>query len=155
MRDSLANTLKKYFRFGGRSGRREFWIWTITMLLVSAVILGVLVVLGTILNYRYIWALSATFKVLLISFGIFWVFMFFPTLTVTVRRLRDAGITPWALIVPAALGIYTFLVLFEIGLSNMDGSTANHSDTFAFILSAITAIVVFIFLFLFCLPSKK
>ena len=155
MWDSLANTLRRYFRFGGRSGRREFWIWAITMLLVSAVILGVLVVLGTILNYKYIGALSAAFKIILISFSIFWAFMFFPSLTVTVRRLRDAGITPWILIVPVALGIYTFLVLFAIGLSNMDGSTARYSDAFAFILSAITAVVGFIFLFLFCLPSKK
>ena len=155
MWDSLANTLRKYFRFGGRSGRREFWIWTITMLLVSAVILGILVVLGTILNYKYIGALSAIFKVLLISFGGFLVFMFFPTITVTVRRLRDAGISPCFLLIPITLCIVTFLVLADIGISNMDVSTACYSDAFAFILSAITAIVGFIFLILFCLPSKK
>ena len=52
-------------------------------------------------------------------------------------------------------GHITFLVLFDRGMSNMDGSPANYSDALAFILSAVTAMTGFVFLILFCLPSKK
>ena len=145
MWESIKGTFGRYFRFGGLAGRREFWIWTFMVLTVSVVLLGLLTGLIFILH------VNCT----IVPLFLFWFVAFFPSLTVAVRRLRDAGISPWFLLIPITLCIITFLVLADIGLSNMDGSTARYSDAFAFILSAITAIVGFIFLFLFCLPSRK
>jgi len=155
MWSSIEDTLKKYFQFGGRSDRREFWTWAIMVLAVSVVVVCTLAGLSFILDNAYNKVLSSLYKCILISLGLFWLAMFIPSLTVSVRRLRDAGISPWTLLIPAALCIVTFLVLADIGLSNMDGSTSSYSDAFAFILSAVTAVTVFVFLFLFCLPSKK
>lgn len=155
MWSSIEETLRKYFRFGGKSGRREFWIWVFMVITVSVVVVCILAGLAFILDDAHNRVLSSIYKCILISLGLFWFAMFIPSLTVSVRRLRDAGISPWTLLIPAALCIVTFLVLADIGLSNMDGSTSSYSDAFAFILSAVTAVTVFVFLFLFCLPSKK
>ena len=145
MWDSIKETFSKYFRFGGRSGRREFWTWTFMVLVVSVVLLGLLT--GLI----FIFHVNCT----IVPLFLFWLVALFPSLTVAVRRLRDAGISPWFLLIPAFLCIITFLVLFDRGMSNMDGTPANYSDALAFILSAVTAMTGFVFLILFCLPSKK
>ena len=155
MWNSIEQTLSKYFLFSGRSGRREFWTWVLMMLVISVTVICTLAVLAFILDHAYSMVLSSLYKSILMSLGLFWLAMFFPTLTVSARRLRDAGICPWTLLIPAALGIVTFFVLADIGLSNMDGTPASYSDVFAFILSAVTAMTGFVFLILFCLPSKK
>lgn len=153
--NSIAETLKRYFQFKGRSGRREFWTWFLMILAVSVTVICILALLAFILDHAYNRVLSSIYKCILISLGLFWLAMFTPSLTVSVRRLRDAGLCPWTLLIPAALSIGTFLVLADIGLSNMDGSHASYSDAFAFVLSAVTALTWFVFLFLFYLPSKK
>lgn len=145
MWDSIKGTFFKFFRFGGLAGRREFWIWAFMVLAVSVILLGLLTGLIFVLH------VNCT----IVPLFLFWLVAFFPSLTVAVRRLRDAGVSPWFILIPAILCVVTFLVLFDIGLSNMDGSTARYSDAFAFILSAVTAVTVFVFLILFCLPSKK
>ena len=155
MWSSIEDTLRKYFQFKGKSGRSEFWIWAIMVLAVSVVVVCTLAGLSFILDHAYNRVLSSLYKCILISLGLFWLAVFTPSLTVSVRRLRDAGICPWTLLIPATLGIGTFFVLADIGLSNMDGSQASYSDVFAFILSAVTAITGFVFIILFCLPSKK
>ena len=156
MWDSIKQTFGKYFLFGGRAGRREFWTWTFIVLAISVVAVCILAaiafIFGNTTNHP---VAEGLFHAAFILLGVFWLVMFLPSLTVSVRRLRDAGISPWFLLIPITLCIVTFLVLADIGLSNMDGSTARYSDAFAFILSAITAVTVFVFLFLFCLPSKK
>lgn len=145
MWDSIKGTFSNYFSFGGRSERREFWTWTFMVLVVSVVLLGLLTGLIFILH------VDCT----IVPLFLFWLVVLFPSLTVAVRRLRDAGISPWFLLIPATMCIITFLVLFDRGMSNMDGTPANYSDAFAFILSAVTAMTGFVFLILFCLPSKK
>ena len=145
MWELIKGTFSRYFSFAGRSGRREFWTWTFMVLAVSVVLLGLLTGLIFLLH------VNCT----IVPLFLFWLVAFFPSLTVTVRRLRDAGLSPWYLLIPAIMCIITFLVLFDRGMSNMDGTPANYSDAFAFILSAVTAMIGFVFLILFCLPSKK
>ena len=116
------------------SGRREFWIWAFMVLGVSIVLLGLLTGLIFILH------VNCT----IIPLFLFWLVAFFPSLTVAVRRLRDAGVSPWTLLIPAILCIITFLVLFDRGMSNMDGSPANYSDALAFTICALSAVTGFV-----------
>ena len=125
------------------------------ILAVSVILIGTLAVLAFILDHSYSRVLSNVYKCILMALGLFWLAVLTPSLTVSVRRLRDAGICPWTLLLPAALGIVTFFVLADIGLSNMGGTPSCYSDALAFILSAVTAMTGFVFLILFCLPSKK
>ena len=155
MWNSIEQTLRNYFKFGGRSGRREFWIWTIMVLTVSAVAIFILAMFAFMLDNAYNQLLSSLYKCILLSLGLFWIAMSFPSLTVSVRRLRDTGISPWIFLITTILCIFTFLALADIGLSNMDGTPSCFPDAFAFILSVVTATTCFVFLILFCLPSKK
>ena len=93
MWSSIEDTLRKYFQFRGRSGRREFWTWAIMVLAVSVVVVCTLAGLSFILDNAYNSVLSSVYKCILISLGLFWFAMFIPSLTVCVRRLRDAGIS--------------------------------------------------------------
>ena len=156
----IVQTFKNYFLFRGRADRKEFWTWALAMLAVSFVficILGVIAFINSLL-YRDSESpvLSGLFTAGITLFGLFWLVMFIPSLTVSVRRLRDAGITPWLLIIPIALGIFTFLVLCDQALYNMDPSTpARYSFAFACIMTAISAVTIIIFIALFCKPSKQ
>lgn len=156
MWESLKKSFCSYIRFKGRADRKDFWIWALAMLAISFAFVCIMALLALLFEYTQNPVLSDIFAVTISLFGLFWVVMFFPTLTVMVRRLRDAGITPWLLLIPAALGIFTFLVLFDQALYNMDPSTPPYySGVFAFILTSVTALVGITFLILFCLPSKK
>lgn len=160
MWNSLVQTFKNYFLFKGRADRKEFWTWALAMLAVSFVficILGIIAFINSLL-YRNSESpvLSGLFTAGITLFGLFWLVMFIPSLTVSVRRLHDAGITPWLLIIPIVLGVFTFLVLCDQALYNMDPSTpARYSFAFACIMSAVSAVTILIFIALFCKPSKQ
>ena len=160
MWNSLVQTFKNYFLFNGRADRKEFWTWALAMLAVSFVFICILGVIAFINSLLYRDSenpvLSGLFTAGITLFGLFWLVMFIPSLTVSVRRLRDAGITPWLLIIPIALGIFTFLVLCDQALYNMDSSTpALYSFAFACIMTAISAVTILIFIALFCKPTRS
>ncbi len=72
----------KYFDFSGRTSRKDFWLtWLLLFLLtiVIGVITAVVPVLGIV---TWIWSL-----IILI-----------PSLAMGARRLRDAGFSPWLLL---------------------------------------------------------
>lgn len=153
---TLAETFKLYFQFRGRADRREFWIWVLAMLAVSVPVVCVLAVIAFLFgNTAGHPVAEGVFHATIVLLGLFWLVMFLPSLTVTIRRLRDAGINPWLLIIPAALGIGTFLALFDRALSNMDGSAPDFTDAFVYPLVGMTALTGMIFLILLCKPSKN
>ena len=152
---SLIETFKRYFKFSGRAGRKEFWMWTFTMLAISVLMVGIMAVIAINFGNTNNPVASGLFTVIITVFGAFWFIMFIPSLSVSVRRLRDAALSPWLLLILAVLCIATFLVLFDRGLSNMDGNPPHYSDSTVFLLTASTAITGIVFLALFCKPSKK
>ena len=155
MFESLIETFKRYFKFSGRAGRKEFWLWTFAMLAISVLMVGIMAVIAINFGNTDNPVASGLFNAIITVFGAFWLIMFLPSLSVSVRRLRDAALSPWLLLIPAVLCIATFLVLFDRGLSNMDGNPPHYPDFIAFLLVAATAITGIIFLVLFCKPSKK
>lgn len=152
---TLADTFKRYFKFKGRADRREFWVWVAAMAAVSFIFVCILAPIALLFGNTHNPVLSGFFTATITLFGLFWLVMFFPTLTVTIRRMRDAGITPWLLIIPAVLGIITFLALFDRALSNMDGTTPDFTDALVFALVEVTALIGIIFIILLCKPSNN
>lgn len=155
--NTVKETFKRYFQFRGRSDRREFWTWVLALLVVSVPVVCILALTAFLFgNTTGHTVAEGAFNAIIILLGLFWLVMFLPSLTVSVRRLRDAGIAPWLLLVPAALGTFTMLVLMDRALYNMSPTTpANWSGAFAVILTLVTALTGIAFLILFCLPSKK
>lgn len=159
MWNSIVSTFRKYFKFEGKADRKEFWIWASAMIAVSVTLICILTVIATVITLLFrntdSPVLSGLFHTTITLFGLFWLFMFMPTLTVMVRRLRDAGITPWILVIPAVLNTVTFLVMCDCALANMDGNASLYSYAFAFYLLSVTAVTDIIIVYLFCLPSKS
>lgn len=80
--------INQFFDFSGRARRKEYWIFTLTSILISWALNLVDIFLGT-----YIFSIiSAIYSILI----------FIPSVAVLLRRLHDIGKSGW----------YFFLVLF-------------------------------------------
>ena len=100
--------MKEYFNFNGAAKRQEFWAVHIVSVLVLIVAMAMLEGAGAV------GALAA----LIILVGAFWA-----VLAVTVKRLRDAGLSTWwllAVLVPY-LGTVATIVFGCIGTAKQDG----------------------------------
>ena len=80
---SLIKTFfSKYFDFSGRTSRKDFWL-TILCLFLLGIVIGVITTLVPVLMF-----ISWIFSLLTII----------PSLAMGARRLRDAGFSPWWLL---------------------------------------------------------
>ena len=82
---------KHFFDFGGKEGRKVFWLFILNCFIVSF-ILGLI---SSVVSY------------------IFSLIVLLPSLGILVRRLRDAGFSPWLallLIIPV-VGLIAVLIL--------------------------------------------
>jgi uncharacterized membrane protein YhaH (DUF805 family)/cold shock CspA family protein len=80
-----------YVRFRGRARRREYWSFVFVSLIGFAIAGGIGFAVGTALGYNE--AEEPTFASALM--GIFWLFLFLPSLALLVRRLHDIGLSGW------------------------------------------------------------
>lgn len=72
----------KYFDFSGRTSRKDFWLTWLLLLLLTIVIGAITAVVPVLGIVTWIWSL-----IILI-----------PSLAMGARRLRDAGFSPWWLL---------------------------------------------------------
>ena len=84
---------KKYIAFGGTAKRPEFWYFFLFSIIVS-IVLGWIPLIG---------------QLILLA-------LLIPSLAVGARRLRDAGFTPWLLLLNLLIGIGTLIVLIICAL---------------------------------------
>lgn len=85
---------KKYIAFDGTAKRPEFWYFTLFTIIIS-LILGV---------------------VFFPLAGLFNLIVLLPSLAVGARRLRDAGLSPWLLLLHLIVGIGTLIVFILCAL---------------------------------------
>jgi len=100
--------LKKFTEFNGRSGRKEFWIFTIINVLISFILLLVDVLLGTFNSATGVGILG----------GLYGLGVFIPALAVTVRRLHDTGKSGWfffVVLIPVAGAIWLLILMAKEG----------------------------------------
>lgn len=89
--EAIASGFRNYAVFRGRASRSEYWYWALFLLLAA---FGVGVVLGFILTVMFDEFVidSLLFDVL---FYLLLLPLLLPTLAVTARRLHDAGMSAW------------------------------------------------------------
>lgn len=155
--NDIINCWKNYFKFNGKTGIFEFWKW---MLFVGGISLIFLCPLTVIVS---IWgnqippsrAYEMVCMILLSAMMLFCFSAFIPTLAVMSRRLRDAGICPWWLLVPAGLSVISFVVFMDAALAGMSEFQPSTPLAIRAVTYAVTALTVFIFICLFCRKSAK
>ena len=126
---NIKSCINKYLCFSGKASRSEFWNWALFVAIVSGVLFGSAAILVIIRNSVGMdtvsnplnWLGSIIFPILLLL-GIFLLFCLLPTLSVTIRRLRDAGYHPWIIIIPILFLIGSYHPVSVIALSGMDNT---------------------------------
>jgi uncharacterized membrane protein YhaH (DUF805 family) len=94
--------LRRYADFSGRSRRKEYWMFTLGILLVY-VILGALIAMGGLFssfgNPGAEPQMSAIGWIGIVLLGIFALGIFIPALAVIVRRLHDQDKSGWFILI--------------------------------------------------------
>ena len=110
--------LKRYAQFEGRANRREYWMFQLFLLMVSAVLMVPLVA-GLVMQSDVLGIAS------IILFVVFWLATVLPVISVTVRRLHDCNQSCWmyllAFIPFGGLVIFVFALLPGTPAANQYG----------------------------------
>ena len=95
--DNYVAVLKKYVEFKGRTNRPEFWWFVLANFIVAFLV-------GYIAGIIGVPALSTLYSLAVLL----------PSLAVGARRLRDAGFTPWLLLLGLipVIGWIALLILY-------------------------------------------
>lgn len=111
--DNIKAVCMHYMSFQGKASHIEFWCWILALVIISIFFMALLFFLGM--------APSVLYFTIIVGAG-----LFPPTLSVTVRRLRDAGHSGWWLVLWFILGVGTILFGFLSGylLQAMDPTTS-------------------------------
>lgn len=85
--EAVSQVIRKSFVFKGRARRKEYWSWMLFVVLLAVVMS---LILGTVMISSLesaLWAMALLY--------IFALVIFFPSLSVTFRRLHDIGRSGW------------------------------------------------------------
>ncbi len=151
----------KYISFGGNATRSEFWSWVLFVAIVSGVLFGMAAMLAIIRNSAgpdttsnpLYWLSSIIFYIFMLL-GLFLIFCLLPTLTVAVRRLRDAGYQPWIVIFPILLLLGSYYPALVVALSGMDDTPPEIPLSYCYIYLAITTAVCLLYVIFLCRDKK-
>ena len=152
----------KYVGFSGKASQREFWSWMLFVAVVSGALFVAAATLVVIRNTAgpdtvsnpLNWLSSIIFS-FLVLLGLFFLFCLLPTLSVTVRRLRDAGYRPWNIGFPLLLLIGACYPTLVIALSGMDSTPPEIPLPYCYAYLAFTATVCLIYAYILTRPPKK
>jgi len=103
--------INKYADFSGRARRKEYWMFLLINILVSIAI-GII---GTIIgDSRGLISVSLS--------GLYALFIFLPSLAVTVRRLHDTNRSGWWILIPL-VPFFGAIILFIFTVLDSDPNT--------------------------------
>lgn len=96
--------LKPYADFSGLTSRKDFWLCYVAMIVASIGLTGLVLLLMAVAGVSG--GLIATILCSIVGLG-----LVVPGLAISVRRLRDAGLSPWLLLVSLVPGLGTLALL--------------------------------------------
>lgn len=147
--------LKRYFDFRGRSRRKEFWMYTLFVIIVSIALSIVDAMLGlgggmsgeTDLSGTSVGAAGTLSGGVLAS--LFALATFIPTIAVSVRRLHDIDRTGWWVALP--LGFYLAALVLVVGSATSDAGAGMTGVGLALMgVGVISAILLLVW---YCMPG--
>jgi uncharacterized membrane protein YhaH (DUF805 family) len=113
--------LKKYAVFNGRARRKEFWYFVLISFGISEIfeLIDSYFVLSVEYNDNFLGPLSAAFNIMI----------YIPSLSVTVRRLHDIGLSGYLVFAMIFLDAFDLILTFV----NPESSLWQFSDKYEFI----------------------
>ncbi|MBR4507928.1 MAG: DUF805 domain-containing protein [Elusimicrobiaceae bacterium] len=112
----------QYFDFGGKATRKQFWLffaWNYALYLLFYMGTQVIASMIFFVNEK----VAVVVGIILMSvYSIISLALFIPNLAIQCRRFRDAGVSPWWLLLPFVLcGITSMVMLYAIGVGVLGG----------------------------------
>lgn len=104
--DAYLDFFRRGIDFYGTSNREEFWIPTLTHLVLKGLFIWLIW-----LNIDPTFGLSAFGSFISYVFGIIQLVLFLPELTLTVRRLHDIDYSGWFLLLPGVPSLFLGMIL--------------------------------------------
>ena len=145
--------LRRYADFQGRSRRKEYWLYSLLIILLYIVLLTILfAVAGTQLmtmgagqtDPEALIRLFATLGPILGIMGIVYLALLVPSIAVGVRRLHDIDRTGWWVALPTGLSLVQILVSFAFAVGGV-GSTGAIVSLILSLASLAASVVVLVF----------
>lgn len=99
--------LRRYAPFEGRANRREYWMFQLLLLIVSAVLMMPLIA-GLVMQSDVPCIAS------IILFVVFWLATLLPVMAVTVRRLHDCNQSGWLFLSALVPGGGIVIMIFSL-----------------------------------------
>ncbi|MGF7152290.1 DUF805 domain-containing protein [Novosphingobium gossypii] len=128
MLDTMLMPLRRYADFKGRSRRKEYWLFTLFVLIVTIVLVGIAFASG--FSYRAMVqggsagaGLGVITIIALSLLGLFYLAIFIPGIAVAVRRFHDRDMSGW-----------WYLGLIVLGMVPLIGSLAGIAQIVIFCL---------------------
>lgn len=108
--------LKRYAQFSGRSRRKEFWLFTLFVILVSIVLGMIEVAMGLVEETADPMDMTGSYGPLS---AIFSLAVLIPSIAVSVRRLHDINRAGWWILLPGLPYILMFVFMATGNLAMM------------------------------------
>ncbi len=99
--------LRRYAPFEGRANRREYWMFQLLLLIVSAVLMVPLIA-GLAMQSDALGMAS------IVLFVVFWLATLLPVMAVTVRRLHDCNQSGWFYLLALVPGGGIVILVFAL-----------------------------------------
>ena len=109
--------LRRYFDFAGRSRRKEYWLFTLGVVIVGTLLLAGMIAaaMSPERTHETVWLLW------MFLLGLFNIFIIIPSLAVTVRRFHDQGRTGWLVLLGLIPVLGGLVVVFFMCLEGTRG----------------------------------
>jgi uncharacterized membrane protein YhaH (DUF805 family) len=104
--------LKKYAVFGGRARRKEYWMFFLSNLVISFVLILIDILIGTFSPQGSAGLLQ----------GLYSLVVLIPSIAVTVRRLHDTGRSGWWILIALIPFIGGIVLLIFMALDSEPGA---------------------------------
>lgn len=89
--EAVQSVFSKSTKIQGRSPRSEYWYWVLFVIIVQLFTIIPVVMVAMLIQAQDVWALLP----FLIAAGAIALFLWLGTITVTIRRLHDQGLSGW------------------------------------------------------------
>ena len=89
--EAVQSVFSKSTKIQGRSPLSEYWYWILFVIIVQLVTIVPVIMVAMLIQAQDVWALLP----FLIAAGAIALFLWLGTITVTIRRLHDQGLSGW------------------------------------------------------------
>lgn len=110
--EAVQSVFSKSTKVEGRAPRSEFWYWILFVIIVQLVTIIPVIMVAMLIQAQDVWALLP----FLIAAGAIALFLWLGTITVSIRRLHDQGLSGWfflLFVIPSLGGLIQFIFMLQ------------------------------------------